>query len=180
MHPRSFLCEEAKLKQRTSLKEELCEIGEEAIWESWFESFFYRDTKFQKFDVSTNFSLRGSQNQAASKKELGAHPDSHPFFASSLRKLCFREKLFQTPCTRLEFRSICCGSIDCDLRMLSPPCARLYNNLLWHARGSTLQPPTVILKTDLRTLSPILFCSELRNCSVAYGTSKNWTYVSLP
>ena len=33
---RSFLCEEAKIKQRTFLKEELCEIGEEAIWESRF------------------------------------------------------------------------------------------------------------------------------------------------
>ena len=40
MHPRSFLCEEAKIKQRTPLKEELCEIGEEAIWESRFTSFF--------------------------------------------------------------------------------------------------------------------------------------------
>ena len=39
MYPRSFLCEEAKIKQRTSLKKELCEIGEEAIWESQFTSF---------------------------------------------------------------------------------------------------------------------------------------------
>ena len=40
MYPRSFLCEEAKIKQRTPLKKELCEIGEEAIWESRFTSFF--------------------------------------------------------------------------------------------------------------------------------------------
>ena len=40
MCARSFLCEEAKIKQRTSLKKELCEIGEEAIWESQFPSFF--------------------------------------------------------------------------------------------------------------------------------------------
>ena len=40
MHPRSFLCEEAKIKQRAPLKKELCEIGEEAIWESRFTSFF--------------------------------------------------------------------------------------------------------------------------------------------
>ena len=40
MYPRSFLCEEAKIKQRTPLKKELCEIGEEAIWESQFPSFF--------------------------------------------------------------------------------------------------------------------------------------------
>ena len=40
MYPRSFLCEAAKMKQRTPLKKEICEIGEEAIWESWFTSFF--------------------------------------------------------------------------------------------------------------------------------------------
>ena len=40
MYPRSFLCEEAKVKQHTSLKKELCEIGEEAIWESRFTCFF--------------------------------------------------------------------------------------------------------------------------------------------
>ena len=40
MYPRSFFCEEAKIKQRSSLKKELCEIGEEAIWESRFTSFF--------------------------------------------------------------------------------------------------------------------------------------------
>ena len=40
MYPRSFLCEEAEIKQRTPLKKELCEIGEEAIWESRFTSFF--------------------------------------------------------------------------------------------------------------------------------------------
>ena len=31
MYLRSFFCEEAKIKQRTPLKKELCEIGEEAI-----------------------------------------------------------------------------------------------------------------------------------------------------
>ena len=40
MYPRSFLCAEANIKQRTPLKEELCEIGEQAIWESRFTSFF--------------------------------------------------------------------------------------------------------------------------------------------
>ena len=40
MYPRSFLCEEANIMQYISLKEELCEIGEEAIWESRFTSFF--------------------------------------------------------------------------------------------------------------------------------------------
>ena len=43
MYPRSFLCEEAKIKQRTPLKEELCEIGEEVIWESRFTSSFNKD-----------------------------------------------------------------------------------------------------------------------------------------
>ena len=41
MYPRSFLCEKAKTKQRTPLKQELFEIGEEAIWESQFTSFFF-------------------------------------------------------------------------------------------------------------------------------------------
>ena len=41
MYPRSFLCEEAKIKQRTPLKEEFCEIGEEAIWESRLTSFSF-------------------------------------------------------------------------------------------------------------------------------------------
>ena len=41
MYPRSFLCEEAKIKQRTTLMKELCKIGEEAIWEFRFTSFFY-------------------------------------------------------------------------------------------------------------------------------------------
>ena len=40
MYPRSFLCEEAKIKQRTPLKNELYKIGEEAIWERRFTSFF--------------------------------------------------------------------------------------------------------------------------------------------
>ena len=43
MYARSFLCEEAKIKQRTPLKKERCEIGEEAIWESRFTSFFLLD-----------------------------------------------------------------------------------------------------------------------------------------
>ena len=38
MYPRSFLCEEAEIKQRTPLKKKLCEIGEEAIWKSRFTS----------------------------------------------------------------------------------------------------------------------------------------------
>ena len=33
MYPRSLLCEEAKIKQRTPLKKKLCEIGEDAIWD---------------------------------------------------------------------------------------------------------------------------------------------------
>ena len=48
MYPRSFLFEEAKMKQRTTLKKELCEIGEESISESRFTSFFtqLRQLKF--------------------------------------------------------------------------------------------------------------------------------------
>ena len=46
MYPRRFLCEEAKIKQRTPLKKLLCEIGEEAIWESRFPSFFLYKRSF--------------------------------------------------------------------------------------------------------------------------------------
>ena len=48
MYPRSFFCEEAKIKQRTPLKKELCEIGEEAIWESRFTSFLFQVQVFKK------------------------------------------------------------------------------------------------------------------------------------
>ena len=41
LYPRSFLCEKAKIKQRIPLKKELREIGEKAIWESRFTSFFF-------------------------------------------------------------------------------------------------------------------------------------------
>ena len=40
MYPQSFLCEEAKIKQLTPLKKDICELGEEAIWKSRFTSFF--------------------------------------------------------------------------------------------------------------------------------------------
>ena len=45
MCPRSFFCEKAEIKQRTSLKKELCKIGGEAIWESRFTSFFFLFTR---------------------------------------------------------------------------------------------------------------------------------------
>ena len=54
MYPRSFLCEEAKIKQRTLLKKELCEIGEDAIWESRFTSFCNFDS-FPNRKNSENF-----------------------------------------------------------------------------------------------------------------------------
>ena len=40
MYPRSFLCEEAKIKQRIPSKKEFCGIDEEAVWKSRFTSFF--------------------------------------------------------------------------------------------------------------------------------------------
>ena len=46
-------------------------------------------------------------------------------------------KFFKTPCSRLEFRSICYGSKDCDLRTLSPSCAGLDLRTRLSARGST-------------------------------------------
>ena len=75
MYPRSFLCKEAKIKQRTPLKKELCEIGEEAIWESRFTSFFpvlgwrseletgfhdsirYKKVRFNKLKIPTKFGV---------------------------------------------------------------------------------------------------------------------------
>ena len=53
IYPRCFLCEEAENKQRTPFKKELCEIGEEAIWESRFTSFF--------FVKNTNFDFKCTQ-----------------------------------------------------------------------------------------------------------------------
>ena len=40
VYSRNFLCEEAKIKQHTSSKKKLCEIGELVIWESRFTCFF--------------------------------------------------------------------------------------------------------------------------------------------
>ena len=53
MYPRNFLCEEAKIKQRTSLKKELCEFSEDGIWESRFTSFFNRGAAIVTFKFST-------------------------------------------------------------------------------------------------------------------------------
>ena len=56
MYPRSFLCEKVKIEHR----KELCEIGEEVIWESRFTSFFYkllarRSSSFAKVNAVTFF-----------------------------------------------------------------------------------------------------------------------------
>ena len=51
MYPRSFLCEEVKIKQRNSSKKQLCKIGEEAIWESRFASFLIKSIKKIKIDL---------------------------------------------------------------------------------------------------------------------------------
>ena len=76
MYPRSFLCEEAKIKQRTPLKKELCEIGEEAIWESRFTSFFfyffivrsnYRNSMYPRSFLSEEAKIK---YRTSSKKEL--------------------------------------------------------------------------------------------------------------
>ena len=51
MYPRSFLCEEAKIKQCTPSKKELCGIREEAIWESRCTYFFLT----KRIKILTNF-----------------------------------------------------------------------------------------------------------------------------
>ena len=53
MYPRNFLCEEAKIKQLTSSKKQLCEIGEEAIWESRFTSFDLNQVRKSSPNLST-------------------------------------------------------------------------------------------------------------------------------
>ena len=74
LYPQSFLCEEAKIKQRTPLKKELCEIGEESRSTSFFSQFLpifvkaHRDFQFlifhfNKFEIvnffnNDNFRLR--------------------------------------------------------------------------------------------------------------------------
>ena len=55
MYPRSFLCEEAKIKQRTPLNKELCEIGEEAIWESRFTYCFLMQKSVKKMIKNDSF-----------------------------------------------------------------------------------------------------------------------------
>ena len=60
MYPQSFLCEEAKIKQRTPLKKELCEIGEKAIWESRFTSFCYTNWEFA-YELFANLTSQPSQ-----------------------------------------------------------------------------------------------------------------------
>ena len=49
MYPRSLLCEEAKIEQRTLLKKKLCKIGEKAIWESRFTYCLYLSTQNSSF-----------------------------------------------------------------------------------------------------------------------------------
>ena len=55
MYPRSFLYEEAKIKQCTLLKKELCEIGEEVIWESRLTSFFLWSAWYSKASLDSFF-----------------------------------------------------------------------------------------------------------------------------
>ena len=59
MYPRSFFFDEAKIKQHTSSKKQLCEIGEQAIWESRFTCFLFHvsDFFFQIFIKWTNWFL---------------------------------------------------------------------------------------------------------------------------
>ena len=54
MHLRSFLCKEAKIKQRTSPKTGLCVIGEKAIWESRFFTWLSWVLRHTKHVFSSN------------------------------------------------------------------------------------------------------------------------------
>ena len=57
MYPRSFLCEEAKIKQRTSLKKELCEIVRKQYGNPDSHPFFNVFLLFSKifFDAGYEF-----------------------------------------------------------------------------------------------------------------------------
>ena len=49
MYPRCSLCEEAKIKQHTSLKNKLRKIGQEAIWEFRFTCSLIFKLSLKKF-----------------------------------------------------------------------------------------------------------------------------------
>ena len=68
MYPRSFLCGEAKIKKRTRSKKELCEIGEEAIWESRFTSFFTWNHDIAPFLLGTSNKCVKLQKKKNSRK----------------------------------------------------------------------------------------------------------------
>ena len=93
MYPRSFLCEEAKIKQRTPLKKELCEIGEEAIWESRFAPFFTWYHDIAPFLLDTSNKCVKLQEKKNSRKtpmmskdiERSLHPSSIYFILLFLK-----------------------------------------------------------------------------------------------
>ena len=82
MYPRSFLCEEAKIKQRTPLNEELSEIDEEAIWESQFTSFFSLTLIFALFPWTNTMKL-SKQSLVRLRRFHGYHcPDGNTHIKS--------------------------------------------------------------------------------------------------
>ena len=64
MYLRSFLCEEAEIKQNTSSKKTICEIGEETIWESRFTSFYFFLLIQKGFSLLENSTISGLSVEA--------------------------------------------------------------------------------------------------------------------
>ena len=90
MYPRSFLCEEAKIKQRTPLKKVLCEIGQEAIWESRFTSFCETDwVESTQCDYREILRWCDYGGLEQTKRWKGFYNWNKRFYSSSSVKLCF-------------------------------------------------------------------------------------------
>ena len=92
MYPRSFLCEEAKIKQRAPLKKELCEIGEKAIWDShpfysFIQLFPMKETcriTWIEIYLKINFIINYYKNANKWKQNQKKHINWDPDIASSL------------------------------------------------------------------------------------------------
>ena len=92
MYPRNFIYEEAKIKQHTSLKKELCAIGEEAVSEFRFTCFKKKilscyqilkirciyETSSAKMPKSSNI-LPERKNFVKPVRKQYRIPDSHGF-----------------------------------------------------------------------------------------------------
>ena len=82
MCPRSFLCEEARIKQRTSSKKQFCEIGEEAISQSRFTSFCFLTEEAMTLWKKNSRYYRQSTQNSLKRREM--------WFLAGVRMTCVR------------------------------------------------------------------------------------------